>query len=175
MTADFKGSRATLSVHRRSGGASNGRRDEIAAGAGGRGHLRASRADREQVIGALKAAFVAGMLAKEEFDLRVGQALAARTGAELAVLTVGLPAGLTAARPSRPARAQRVRRGRGPGQWVVAGLILAAGSWAIGWLLSAYGDNHAAGELAALGLSFFVVFLIGGVAESCPATLGMRM
>ena len=34
--------------------------DEIAAGAGGRGHLRASHADREQVIGVLKAAFVQG-------------------------------------------------------------------------------------------------------------------
>ena len=45
---------------------------EIAAGAGGRGHLRASHADREQAIGTLKAAFVQGMLAKDEFDLRVG-------------------------------------------------------------------------------------------------------
>jgi hypothetical protein len=45
---------------------------EMAAG-GGRGHLRASHADREQVIGTLKAAFVAGMLAKDEFDARVGR------------------------------------------------------------------------------------------------------
>ena len=36
----------------------------------GRDHLRASHADREQVIGTLKAAFVQGMLAKDEFDLR---------------------------------------------------------------------------------------------------------
>jgi Domain of unknown function (DUF1707) len=41
--------------------------NEMAAGAGDRGHLRASPADREQVIGTLKAAFVAGMLAKDEF------------------------------------------------------------------------------------------------------------
>jgi len=53
--------------------------DEIAARAGGRGHLRASHADREQVIGTLKAAFVQGMLAKAEFELRVGQTLAAPT------------------------------------------------------------------------------------------------
>ena len=39
--------------------------DEIAAAAGGRGHLRASHADREQVIGTLKAAYVQGMLAKD--------------------------------------------------------------------------------------------------------------
>jgi hypothetical protein len=53
--------------------------DEIAAGAGDHGRLRAAHADREQVIGTLKAAFVQGMLAKDEFDARVGQALASRT------------------------------------------------------------------------------------------------
>jgi Domain of unknown function (DUF1707) len=43
--------------------------DERAAAEGrDRGELRASRADREQVIGTLKAAFVHGMLAKDEFD-----------------------------------------------------------------------------------------------------------
>jgi hypothetical protein len=34
-------------------------------------------ADREQVIGTLKAAFVQGLLDKDEFDLRVGQAFGA--------------------------------------------------------------------------------------------------
>lgn len=43
--------------------------DEIAAGAGGRGDLRASHADREQVIGTLKAAFMQGMLAKDRCRL----------------------------------------------------------------------------------------------------------
>jgi hypothetical protein len=38
----------------------------------GHGHLRVAHFDREQVIGVLKAAFVQGMLGKEEFDLRVG-------------------------------------------------------------------------------------------------------
>ena len=78
--------------------------DEIAAGAGGRGHLRASHADREQVIGALKAAFVQGMLAKDELDLRMGQAFASRTYVDLAALTADLPAGLAAAQPPEPAR-----------------------------------------------------------------------
>ena len=73
--------------------------DEIAAG--GHGHLRASHADREQVIGALKAAFIQGRLTKDELDLRVGQALASRTYAELAALTADLPAGVTAAQPTR--------------------------------------------------------------------------
>ena len=51
------------------GGASDGAGpgDETAAG-GGPSHLRASHADREQVIGTLKAAFVQGMLAKDELD-----------------------------------------------------------------------------------------------------------
>jgi uncharacterized protein DUF1707 len=80
--------------------------DEIAAGAGGRGHLRASHADRERVTEILKVAFVQGRLGRDEFDLRVGQALASRTYAELAALTADIPAGLTAAPPPKPANAQ---------------------------------------------------------------------
>ena len=74
--------------------------EEMAAGAG-RGRLRASRADREHVIETLKAAFVQGLLGKDEFEARVGQTLTARTYAELATLTacipLGLPEGLPAA------------------------------------------------------------------------------
>jgi hypothetical protein len=81
--------------------------DEIAAGAGGRGHLRASHADRERVIGMLKAAFVQGRLTKDELDMRVGQTLASRTYADLAALTADLPAGLARTQPVRkPARAK---------------------------------------------------------------------
>jgi hypothetical protein len=76
--------------------------DEVTAG------MRASHADREQVIDVLKAAFVQGRLAKDEFDLRVGQTLASRTCAELAALTADIPAGLTAARSrGRPRTAVR--------------------------------------------------------------------
>jgi len=71
--------------------------DENAADASGRGHLRAARADREQVIATLKAAFVQGRLTKGELDLRVGHALASRTVAELTALTADLPAGLVQA------------------------------------------------------------------------------
>jgi Domain of unknown function (DUF1707) len=54
--------------------------DQVSASEGrSHGDLRASHADRERVIGILKAAFVQGMLAKYEFDLRVGQAFASRT------------------------------------------------------------------------------------------------
>jgi len=78
--------------------------DEIAAGAGGHCQLRASRADREQVIDMLKAAFVQGRLARDEFDLRVGQALASQTYADLAALTADIPAELTGAQPPERAR-----------------------------------------------------------------------
>ena len=68
------------------------RRDEVAAGVGGHSPLRASHAEREQVIGVLKAAFVQGRLDRDEFDLRVGHALASQTRAELAALTADIPA-----------------------------------------------------------------------------------
>ena len=68
--------------------------------AAGRGHLRASYADREQVVGTLKAAFVQGRLTKDELDARAGQAFAARTYAELDALTADLPAGPAVAQPA---------------------------------------------------------------------------
>ena len=61
--------------------------------------LRASHADREHVIDALKAAFVQGRLTKDELDTRIGQAFASRTYADLAAVTADLP--------SRPAAAPR--------------------------------------------------------------------
>ena len=77
--------------------------DERTARPAGRGRLRASHADREQVIEALKAAFVQGRLTKDELEARAGRAFAARTYAELAALTTDLPAGLADAAPPRRA------------------------------------------------------------------------
>ena len=63
------------------------------------------------MIDLLKAAFVQGRLARDEFDTRVGQALASRTYAELAVVTADIPAAPIEAVPQRlPART----RGRIP-------------------------------------------------------------
>jgi hypothetical protein len=76
--------------------------DEMAAGAAGRGSMRASHADREQVIEALKDAFVYGRLTKDELDARAGRALAARTCAELAALTADIPPAPAASGPTRP-------------------------------------------------------------------------
>ena len=64
--------------------------------------LRASRADRERVIDLLKASFVQGRLDRDEFDARIGQAVASRTYGELAAVTADIPAELTAALPRRP-------------------------------------------------------------------------
>jgi uncharacterized protein DUF1707 len=102
--------------------------DELAASAAGRGRLRASDADREQVLGTLKTAFARGVLAKDEFDLRISQAFASRTYAELAAVTAGLPAEPAPAQPPRPARARGgqpvLRR---PGRVMAAATALYAG------------------------------------------------
>jgi hypothetical protein len=71
------------------------------AGAGDRSRLRASHADREQVIDVVKAAFVQGRLAKDEFDQRIGRVLASRTYADLSSLTADIPARLIRAQTSR--------------------------------------------------------------------------
>lgn len=62
------------------------------ADATGHGRLRASDADREQVIDTLKTAFVQGWLSRDQLGVRAGQALLSRTYAELAAVTDGIPA-----------------------------------------------------------------------------------
>jgi Domain of unknown function (DUF1707) len=95
--------------------------DEIAAGAGGR--LRASRADREQVIDVLKVAFAQGRLDRDEFDLRADQALAARTYADLAVLTADIPTWLTSARSTEAVPESVNKKAVGALTMVTAALI----------------------------------------------------
>jgi hypothetical protein len=109
--------------------------DELAAAEGrGRGELRASHADREQVIGTLKAAFVQGMLAQDEFDQRVGQALASRTYAELAALTADLPVKPIAAQSPKSVRAQGEQPVLRPGPVLAVATALCAGVWAFTFL-----------------------------------------
>jgi hypothetical protein len=93
------------------------------AAAAGRGRLRASHADREQAIDALKAAFVQGRLAKDEFDARIGQTLASRTYAELATVTADIPVRRGGAPPpGRPAR----RRASNAVRWGTSGFVTPA-------------------------------------------------
>jgi DUF1707 SHOCT-like domain len=79
-----------------------GPRDEMATGAAGRAPMRASHADRERAIEVLKDAFVHGRLTRDELDVRAGQALAARTGPELAALTADIPAARAPSGRTRP-------------------------------------------------------------------------
>ena len=102
--------------------------DQGAADAAAGGYLRASHADREHVITVLKAAFVRGMLTKEELDARVGQTFASRTYGELAALTADLPARLIAARPPGKTVAARAEPTANKallwGSWVVVLLVV---------------------------------------------------
>jgi hypothetical protein len=94
--------------------------DQVPA-ATGHGRLRTSHADREHAIEMLKAAYVQGMLTKDELDARVGQALTSRTYADLAALTTDIPPAPAAAfqaacpgrsQPGRPARLPRPQPAR---------------------------------------------------------------
>jgi hypothetical protein len=100
--------------------------DPRAAGALNHGRLRASDADREQVIDALKVAFVQGRLTKDELDMRVGWAFASRTYAELTAITADIAAPLLAPRPPRPAPRTPVRKpaNRRAVAWSACGIIL---------------------------------------------------
>jgi hypothetical protein len=99
--------------------------------ASGGDRLRAGHADREQVVETLKDAFVPGRLTRDEFDARAGRALAARTFADLAALTAGIPPGPAAAGSARPAAPRRrrplARAAAGSGSCLI---IAAAAIWA---------------------------------------------
>lgn len=132
--------------------------DEVAA-AGGRGRLRAWHADREQVIDMLTAAYVQGMLAKDELDARLSQAFASRDHAELAALTADLPAGLAGTRPPRqPARAPA----RPAASRVIAGTALVIPPAAL--LPPAFLTGNDKGAKICLTLMFFylIAWMIAG-------------
>jgi uncharacterized membrane protein len=137
--------------------------DEIAAGTVGRGRLRASHAEREQAIEVLKAAFVQGRLTKDEFDARAGQALTARTCADLAAVTVGLPAGSAARRlPGKPARMKAPPPGSTELKTgvcaIMATTVLTAGAWVGAWF--ARDHEGAAGMLVFISTIVWLGMLI---------------
>ena len=114
-----------------------GPQTELTAGMAAYGRLRASHTDREQMIDVLKAAFVQGRLTKDEFDVRIGQALAARTYADLAAV---IPAGLIGAQsPRQVARAQPRPPANRSIKTTVCALMLAAAVW----LAALLADNAA--------------------------------
>src|SRR5262249_13781826 len=95
------------------------------AGMAGRAHLRASDADREQVLDGLKSAFVYGLLDRDDLYARAGQGLASRTYAELTALTVGIPPALIAAQsPTATPGGSRRRVSKKVVAWAACLLIL---------------------------------------------------
>jgi uncharacterized protein DUF1707 len=143
-----------------------GSADEIAAG---QGRWRASHADREQVVGALQAAFVQGRLTVDELHERVGQALAARTYAELAALTTDLPADPTPAVQPAPAPPPApARRLQNP----AARRAVRAGAGAIGVAVIALGTVIAvAGEPAAAVFIAVFMLVLAAVTTAVVASL----
>ena len=140
--------------------------DEIAAG---QGRWRASHTDREQVVGALQAAFVQGRLTADELDERVGQALAARTYADLAALTTDLPADPTPAVQPAPAPPPApARRVQNP----AARRAVKAGAGAIGVAVIALGVVIAvAGEPAAAVFVAVFMLVLAAAATAFVASL----
>ena len=127
----------------------------------GRGHLRASHAEREHVIEVLKAAFVEGRLTKDELAVRVGQTLASRTCAHLAALTADIPAGQAAARlPRRPA----LRHVGGAAKFAA---FLAVGPAV---LIGAYftTNDHLAKWLFVFVIVYYMAMMVAGVALLDP-------
>jgi hypothetical protein len=124
------------------------------------GHLRASDADRERVIDALKAAFVQGRLSKNDLARRVGQVLESRTYAELAGATAGIPAGRAVTpRPRQPAVPVRAS----PVSWKViawvVGVIVVSPGLAVAFFDTYYG-------------SFFILLLAGFIASGLLGSPG---
>jgi len=130
----------------------------------GRGHLRASHADREQVIDVLKAAFVRGMLTKDEFDLRVSQAFASRTGRELAAFVADLPAGLAAAQPSGPVRAQGQARVLRFGTVIAVATMFYAAVWPLALVLPRNSEGEPQAAIKLLVMTTFAYLRISVLA-----------
>lgn len=145
-----------------------GLENEMAADSG-RGRLRASDADREHVVDTLKAAYVYGLVTKDEFDARVSQAFASRTYAELALITADIPAGLAAVPPplrSGPAKADPAAHANlTSGERAVFGTGLLAG---LALLAALFVGGSVGGLLAlgAVGSAFVSLFLVGAQVRS---------
>jgi len=124
----------------------------MAAGAAGRGGLRSSDADREQVIDTLKAAFVQGRLTRDELGRRTGRALESRTYAELAAVTDGIPPAPEPRPPLKPARAHaRKPVNKKVVAWSACVIVSPAALWAV--FLTFYGGFFVLFLLAFLGLT----------------------
>jgi uncharacterized protein DUF1707 len=137
----------------------------VAIGRGGQetagpGWLRASDADRERVVGVLKAAFVEGRLTRDELEERVVGALTARTHADLATVTAGIPAGVAAAAPGTLAPA-KARRRVGPRAKAGTCVIVAAMIMVVD---GSFTGSAAGAEANGLYLMFIMTFVVAFIA-----------
>ena len=130
--------------------------DPLAAAASG--HMRASDADRDRVVDALKAAYVYGLLTREELAAHSGQALAARTYADLAAVTAVL-----AERRQAPTSPSRVTHP--PARKRISGKAVALGAGAV-----VLPPALAAAFLTFYGgfIILFLVTFIGAVVTAVP-------
>jgi hypothetical protein len=126
--------------------------DPSAGWAAGGGHLRASDADRERVIDALKDAFAQSRLTRSELARRAGQALESKTYADLARATAGIPARRAATAPPRqhaaPPPARRVNWKLIA--WVLSAIIVLPGL-GVAFFATYYGSLYIMLLLAGLG------------------------
>ena len=103
------------------------------SGPGAPAEVRASDADRDQVIDVLRAAAGDGRLTADEFNERMEAALASRTLGELAVLTTDLAAGPGRAGAPQAADVVRIDQRGGSvqrtGRWVVPRRLELRSSW----------------------------------------------
>src|SRR6516165_5399136 len=130
---------------------------EETAAAEGRSHgdLRVGHADRDQVIGTLKTAYVQGRLTEDELGARAGQVYASRTYAELAEVTADIPAEPTGAQSLRdPWRATKIA-------WRVVYATIAPG--VVTLILIPGGPRTTWGEVVILATVVYVVFWVLGV------------
>jgi Domain of unknown function (DUF1707) len=129
--------------------------DETGTGASGDSLLPATHAGRDQVIAALKTAFVQGRLSKDEFELRLGQALAIY--AQLGALTADIPAAAPAVSPRPgPSREAANRKMIQQGTAAVASLTFVL---AVGLVIP---RNPVAGVLAGILLSCVMALFTAG-------------
>jgi len=132
------------------------------------GHLRASDADREQVIGTLKVAFVQGRLTSDELGARVDQVFASRTYAELAEVTADIPVGLTGTRPPRdPWRATKVA-------WGIVYALIVPGLIALAALPSGPAPNTVR-EVVTYSVVTYVMFWLLGLYVMAAARRAKRL
>jgi len=94
----------------------------------------------------------------------VGQALTARTHADLAALTADLPADLTAGPPPWPwpARTRSQPSGLRPRRWIAVATVLYAAVWAY-VLLAPHGGGYPAAPMLVIGgfCAYLSVWVIG--------------